>query len=68
MNKFILRNNMFEGRIWISECKIRYFMDALTVLEKNSEFNGFKIQELDPKYFKVQPPTEIEENEFLDPF
>lgn len=43
-------------------------MDALTVLEKNSEFNGFKIQELDPKYFKIQLPTEIEENEFLDPF
>ncbi len=57
-----------EGKIWIPDSKKQYFRDALTVLNKQPEFAGFRITELNFESFNKKPPTLFPENDFVKPF
>jgi len=54
-----------EGKIWIPERKEQYFQDALSVLNKQPEFAGFRVTKLNHMIFSREPPTLFPENEFV---
>ena len=68
LNKFIPRNNFIEGRFWLAKSSEKYFEDALSCLQKQKEFSGFRTTPLDFKSFKKNPPTFISTNTFSGPF
>lgn len=68
MDKFTESGYFLEGKVWIPKSKDQYFKDALTVLEKHKEFNGFRVTSLNYHFFKEKPPTLINTNEFTKPF
>lgn len=65
MNKFKISSNFMEGKIWIPERKEQYFQDALSVLNKQPEFAGFRVTKLNHMIFSREPPTLFPENEFV---
>jgi V-type H+-transporting ATPase subunit a len=68
LNRFLIRNNYIEGRFWIPVSQESYFEDALSCLEKQKEFNGFRTTTLNYKTFNKNPPTLIKTNSFSAPF
>lgn len=51
-----------ESRIWVPLNQDEYFRDALNILEKEPEFNGFRLNKIDFHKSNLQPPTKISNN------